>query len=99
MYNSQYQGNSVLLSRDYSQPQSSLGDGKNNADKKPTHFTDYSNLSAQMPVPTPYGVIPETLNDYRTAAYYAAAYPYGLMYDNRMAVSYTHLTLPTTDVV
>lgn len=56
----------------------------NNADKKPTHFTDYSNLSAQMPVPTPYGVIPETLNDYRTAAYYAAAYPYGLMYDNRM---------------
>ena len=56
----------------------------NNADKKATHFTDYSNLSAQMPVPTPYGVIPETLNDYRAAAYYAAAYPYGFMYDNRM---------------
>lgn len=56
----------------------------NNADKKAAHFTDYSNLSAQMPVPTPYGVIPETLNDYRTAAYYATAYPYGFMYDNRV---------------
>lgn len=69
-----------------------------NTDKKASHYCDYPNLSGQVSASTPYGVMPEALNDYRAPPYFAASYPYGYVYDNRLVYMQTPqgYNIPTT---
>lgn len=60
-----------------------------NTDKKASHYCEYPNLSGQVSASATYGVMPEALNDYRVPPYYAASFPYGYVYDNRLVYMQT----------
>ena len=84
MYNPQYQGNPALYSREYPQAQNTLPNGMSNSEKKAAQYVDYRVPAGQMPAPVAYGVMPESINDYRATQYYGPSYPYGAPYDNRL---------------
>ena len=84
MYNQNYPENPNLYPREYSQTQHSLPDGVGNTEKKTPQYVDYHVPVGQMTPQAAYGMIPEGVNDYRAAQFYAPSYPYGTAYDNRI---------------
>lgn len=83
MYNQQFQGNSVLQTREYSQPGATVGEAGLGGDKKSGRFAEYQGMQQVSQQPAVYSTMQEPLDDSRLNQYYSTMYPYQLVYDNR----------------